>query len=221
MITSTTRGLLLPSTLLRAPQLVAGTLHQQTTKSLMRQRLLPGVSVSFRGMGRLLPTVKSRRLCALLSLSRPVYSSKCSLFAYTVLYSLSDYIKVDGCGDNAYYPQGGNPFHSSVISPFRAYSHVGWSLPSGYQAMGAALEATGRPIVYSCSWPAYIGDNETQKPFNTFIMDGCNLWRNWCVAVGGFVHFVLLIVFHALCTPVRGTSCDEIFVIVARLSRCR
>jgi Alpha galactosidase A/Alpha galactosidase C-terminal beta sandwich domain len=45
--------------------------------------------------------------------------------------------------------------------------------------MGAALEATGRDIVYSCSWPAYIGDNETEKPFDTFIMDGCNLWRNW------------------------------------------
>jgi hypothetical protein len=65
-----------------------------------------------------------------------------------------DYLKVDGCGPNDYYPYG-------------------------YQAMGAALEASGRDIVYSCSWPAYIGDNETEKPFNTFIMDGCNLWRNW------------------------------------------
>lgn len=65
-----------------------------------------------------------------------------------------DYIKVDGCGDNGYYEKG-------------------------YSAMGAALEATGRDIVYSCSWPAYIGSNETEKPFNTFIMDGCNLWRNW------------------------------------------
>lgn len=78
--------------------------------------------------------------------------------------------------------------------------------PTGYSAMGAALEATGRDITYSCSWPAYIGtafrracrvhcesrslghfcrhtdtagDNETQKPFGTFVMDGCNLWRNW------------------------------------------
>lgn len=65
-----------------------------------------------------------------------------------------DYIKVDGCGDNGYYPKG-------------------------YAAMGAALEATGRDIVYSCSWPAYVGDNETEKPFGTYIMDGCNLWRNW------------------------------------------
>lgn len=65
-----------------------------------------------------------------------------------------DYMKVDGCGDGSYYQHG-------------------------YNAMGAALEASGRPIEYSCSWPAYIGDNESVKPFATFIMDGCNLWRNW------------------------------------------
>ena len=44
----------------------------------------------------------------------------------------TDYIKVDGCGDPAYYP-------------------------AGYAAMGAALESSGRDIAYSCSWPAYIG----------------------------------------------------------------
>ena len=64
-------------------------------------------------------------------------------------------LKVDGCGPASYYPQG-------------------------YKAMGAALEKSGRPIVYSCSWPAYInGGNESLQPFGTFIMDGCNLWRNW------------------------------------------
>jgi len=65
-----------------------------------------------------------------------------------------DYMKVDGCGDLKYYQHG-------------------------YKAMGDALEASGRPIVYSCSWPAYIGSNETVKPFGEMIMDGCNLWRNW------------------------------------------
>jgi len=66
-----------------------------------------------------------------------------------------DYLKVDGCGPASYYP-------------------------GGYKAMGAALEASGRDIVYSCSWPAYInGGNESAQPFGTFIMDGCNLWRNW------------------------------------------
>jgi len=66
-----------------------------------------------------------------------------------------DYLKVDGCGPANYYEHG-------------------------YQAMGAALEASGRDIVYSCSWPAYInGENETLQPFATFINDGCNLWRNF------------------------------------------
>ena len=66
-----------------------------------------------------------------------------------------DYLKVDGCGAPEYYK-------------------------SGYKAMGAALEASGRDIVYSCSWPAYInGGNETKQPFAEFINDGCNLWRNY------------------------------------------
>jgi hypothetical protein len=67
-----------------------------------------------------------------------------------------DYLKVDGCAsDTKYYEQG-------------------------YAAMGEALQSSGRDIVYSCSWPAYIhGGNESLQPFGTFIMDGCNLWRNW------------------------------------------
>lgn len=70
-----------------------------------------------------------------------------------------DYLKVDGCGSTSYYAQG-------------------------YKAMGAALEASGRPIAYSCSWPGYInqgnqGSNESLAPFATLIMDGCNLWRNY------------------------------------------
>jgi|EP01046_Picozoa_sp_COSAG06_P074266 alpha-N-acetylgalactosaminidase len=64
-------------------------------------------------------------------------------------------MKVDGCGPASYYNHG-------------------------YEAMGAALEASGRPIEYSCSWPAYInGGNETIQPFATFIEYGCNGWRNW------------------------------------------
>lgn len=66
-----------------------------------------------------------------------------------------DYMKVDGCGPKDYYA-------------------------GGYKAMGEALQASGRDIVYSCSWPAYInGGNESMQPFATFINDGCNLWRNW------------------------------------------
>jgi hypothetical protein len=54
---------------------------------------------------------------------------------------------VDGCGNLSYYQEG-------------------------YRAMGQALQASGRDIVFSCSWPAYIGANETIKPFAEFISDG-------------------------------------------------
>jgi alpha-N-acetylgalactosaminidase len=64
-------------------------------------------------------------------------------------------MKVDGCGPSSYYDHG-------------------------YKAMGAALEASGRPIEYSCSWPAYINHgNESLQPFAKFIEYGCNGWRNW------------------------------------------
>jgi hypothetical protein len=56
--------------------------------------------------------------------------------------------QVDGCGPPEYYDHG-------------------------YKAMGAALESSGRPIEYSCSWPAYInGGNESKQPFATFIEYG-------------------------------------------------
>jgi len=68
-----------------------------------------------------------------------------------------DYMKVDGCGSKSYYDEG-------------------------YEAMGLALEESGRPIEYSCSWPAYInGGNETvqQATFTKMINYGCNGWRNY------------------------------------------
>lgn len=56
-------------------------------------------------------------------------------------------LQVDGCGDNSYYP-------------------------TGYPTMGNALIATGRDIQFSCSWPAYLGDNETTKPWQQIIDAG-------------------------------------------------
>lgn len=66
-----------------------------------------------------------------------------------------DYLKEDGCNDK--------------VSDY----------PRGYAAMGAALQQTGRDIIYSCSWPAYLGDNETAKPYAEMTAAGCTLWRNW------------------------------------------
>ena len=49
---------------------------------------------------------------------------------------------------------------------------------TGYPAMGKALNETGYPIAYSCSWPAY--EEGTALPPNyTAIEEACNLWRNW------------------------------------------
>lgn len=63
------------------------------------------------------------------------------------------YLKLDGCYNDA----------------------AGYA--TGYPAMGEALRGTG--IVFSCSWPAYLGDDEAAKPFETFREAGCDLWRNW------------------------------------------
>eukprot|EP00755_Sulcionema_specki_P006845 Sspe_Gene.5357::Locus_1767_Transcript_1_1_Confidence_1.000_Length_1248::g.5357::m.5357/K01204/NAGA; alpha-N-acetylgalactosaminidase len=51
--------------------------------------------------------------------------------------------------------------------------------PSGYAEMGKALVGSGRDIVYSCSWPAYLGANESTKPYPAMIAAHCNLWRNY------------------------------------------
>ncbi|XP_002192599.5 alpha-N-acetylgalactosaminidase isoform X2 [Taeniopygia guttata] len=48
----------------------------------------------------------------------------------------------------------------------------------GYPEMARALNATGRPIVYSCSWPAYQGGLPPQVNY-TILAEICNLWRNY------------------------------------------
>uniref|UniRef100_A0A6P7F2V3 Alpha-galactosidase n=1 Tax=Diabrotica virgifera virgifera TaxID=50390 RepID=A0A6P7F2V3_DIAVI len=50
--------------------------------------------------------------------------------------------------------------------------------PVGYIEMGKHLNATGRPIVYSCSWPAY-QEYKNMKSNYTAVAETCNLWRNW------------------------------------------
>merc|ERR1712227_815777 len=47
---------------------------------------------------------------------------------------------------------------------------------AGYPEFGMYLNKTKRPMVYSCSWPAYqIGQNPNYKS----IAEHCNLWRNF------------------------------------------
>lgn len=44
----------------------------------------------------------------------------------------------------------------------------------GYTKLSKALNKTGLPIVYACSWPAY--DKNASFPYLETI---CNLWRPW------------------------------------------
>ncbi|XP_060116673.1 alpha-N-acetylgalactosaminidase-like [Heteronotia binoei] len=49
---------------------------------------------------------------------------------------------------------------------------------AGYPKMSAALNKTGRWIVYSCSWPAYEGGLPPKVNY-TLLGQICNLWRNF------------------------------------------
>ncbi|XP_061899518.1 alpha-N-acetylgalactosaminidase [Entelurus aequoreus] len=48
----------------------------------------------------------------------------------------------------------------------------------GYPQMSKALNATGRPIAYSCSWPAYQGGLPPKVDYS-LLAKICNLWRNY------------------------------------------
>lgn len=65
-----------------------------------------------------------------------------------------DYLKFDGC-------------YSSEVEQEK-----------GYPAMSKALNATGRRIGYSCSWPAYQGGLPPKINY-TLLGEICNQWRNY------------------------------------------
>ncbi|KAK7878058.1 hypothetical protein WMY93_031279 [Mugilogobius chulae] len=65
-----------------------------------------------------------------------------------------DYLKFDGCNSNA-------------LQQFL-----------GYPWMSQALNSTGRPIVYSCSWPVYVGSLPPEVNY-TLLGEICHLWRNY------------------------------------------
>lgn len=48
----------------------------------------------------------------------------------------------------------------------------------GYSEFGKYLNNTGKPMVYSCSWPVYQIYAGIQPNFTT-IQKHCNLWRNY------------------------------------------
>ncbi|XP_046375044.2 alpha-N-acetylgalactosaminidase-like isoform X1 [Haliotis rufescens] len=49
----------------------------------------------------------------------------------------------------------------------------------GYPLMEFFLNQTGRPFLFSCSWPAYIVGTLKKVPNYTAIKEHCNIWRNY------------------------------------------
>jgi len=111
-----------------------------------------GQYIHSKGVSYAIYTAESRSTCG----GYPASEGYEAVDAQTFADWEVDYVKVDGCGSAAYYP-------------------------TGYPLMGASLNNTGRDIIYSCSWPAYLGSDETTKTscYQSMIESGCNLWRNW------------------------------------------
>ncbi|XP_075168178.1 alpha-N-acetylgalactosaminidase isoform X2 [Haematobia irritans] len=65
-----------------------------------------------------------------------------------------DYVKLDGC-----------------------YADIN-QMDEGYPEFGRLLNRTGRPMIYSCSWPVY-QEYEGKLPNYEALKEHCNLWRNW------------------------------------------
>jgi len=49
---------------------------------------------------------------------------------------------------------------------------------TAYPIMSRYLNATGRPILFSCSWPAYEVNSKTPVPYAS-MAEYCNTWRNY------------------------------------------
>lgn len=65
-----------------------------------------------------------------------------------------------------------------------------------YPLITTALNKTGRPIVFSCSWPAYqVG--EGMNPNYKYIAENCNLWRNFDDIEDSWQSVLTIIEFYA------------------------
>ena len=71
-----------------------------------------------------------------------------------------------------------NEWHATYLKYDGCYMKVE-DYPTFYPTMGRALKAANPHALYSCSWPAYLGDDETSKPYSAMTDAGCDLWRNW------------------------------------------
>lgn len=75
-----------------------------------------------------------------------------------------DYVKLDGCAVDIQLMDEGIYFILYYISPFY---YINFKMNymynfSGYPKFGRFLNRTGRPMLYSCSWPAYQQESGTE-----------------------------------------------------------
>ncbi|XP_075035894.1 alpha-N-acetylgalactosaminidase [Mixophyes fleayi] len=112
--------------------------------------------------------------------------------------ALADYLHARGLklgiyGDMGTYTCGGYPGTTLDTIKIDAETFASWEVDMlkfdgcysnssdkalGYPKMSAALNATGRPILYSCSWPAYEGGLPPKVNY-TLLGSICNMWRNF------------------------------------------
>jgi hypothetical protein len=113
--------------------------------------------------------------------------------------SLSEYIHSKGLHFGLYtdigtmtcggYPGLGGGFLKSDVAQFAewkidslkvdgCYADIG-RMGAQYTELSNVLNATKRPILYSCSWPAYQGDHCENPKDMSILKSKCNLWRNY------------------------------------------
>ncbi|XP_067830806.1 LOW QUALITY PROTEIN: alpha-N-acetylgalactosaminidase-like [Heptranchias perlo] len=108
-------------------------------------------------------------------------------------YVHSKGLKLGIYGDLGTFTCGGYPGTTLDLIDFDARTFASWGVDMlkldgcysnssekavGYPLMSRALNATGRPIAFSCSWPAYEGGLPPQVNY-TLLGEICNLWRNY------------------------------------------
>nr|CAI5822227.1 unnamed protein product [Callosobruchus analis] len=104
--------------------------------------------------------------------------------------NLSDYIHIKGLkfgiyGDYGTYTCAGYPGSKGHLQ-VDADTFAEWGVDYlkldgchiGYIEMQKHLNNTGRPIMFSCSWPDY-QEERGMKSNYTALQQTCNLWRNW------------------------------------------
>ncbi|XP_043535922.1 alpha-N-acetylgalactosaminidase isoform X2 [Chiloscyllium plagiosum] len=112
--------------------------------------------------------------------------------------ALAEYVHAKGLklgiyGDLGTYTCGGYPGTTLDQIELDAHTFASWGVDMlkldgcysnsstkalGYPLMSKALNATGRPIAFSCSWPAYEGGLPPLVNY-TLLGEICNLWRNY------------------------------------------